>query len=251
MTNKDNSENHPAHTDLTPVKDTSHQTDYDCKGGQKPSEPGRKRVYDRLLWFLLGILATVVISGVLHSLISPMFVWIEKKRDALLCPNSYWCNTHLEFVSSADAQCQIGDIGHHFRQAIDDGDIEGVDSLTQSLAARTYLCSDYHREEGRASIHLQDLAYIYSDCFEYIAKKYQKDEFRVKTGEGSRACASKIDVNSSTGMLEGAMTFRQGRVFCFPDETPIGREVEDLEIRACSRAALSKVMPAHVLPSSD
>ena len=167
----------------------------------------------------------MILTGVLNSLVSPMFAWVERKRDALLCPNPVWCNTHLEFVSSTEAQCQIGSVGHLLGQAIDDGDVEGNDSGSQSLAEQIrHLCSDYRLEKGRASRHLRDLAYVYSDCFEYIAKRHQKDDFGVKTGDGSRACVSNINVNPATNMLEGRLTFRLGRVFCFPDKITKGPE---------------------------
>ena len=251
MSNLSNPKNSADRTEEVSSRNGSHQTDCDCEGSRDPNGSRQKRWCDKVQGFLLGILVTGILTGVLNSLVSPMFAWVESKRDALLCPNPFWCDTHLEFKSTTGAQCQIGDIGYLLGKAIDDGDIESNESDSHSLAARTYLCSDYRLEKGRASSHLHDLAYDYSDCFEYVAKRHQKDVFRVKTGDDSQACVSNINVNPSTGMLEGGLTFRQGRVFCFPDKILKGSEVEGLGLRSCSRDVLETVMPNHVLVSSN
>ena len=212
-------------SETTPPKhgteDEQVQSPVNCKFGPANNDrPLVRRILPPFGGFLLGFLATSFLSVFFHPIVGEVAEW----RDQLFCPNILWCNTHLEFKATNDAQCSIGSIGTLVNQAIMDGDLVGKEyhKMKKSLAARTYLCDDVSWSKKKAVSHLSELDDFYDSCFDYT-KQHEKESrhaklitFKVHPGRESTACISNIWKNSMTGGLETTNNHKKSFVFCMP-----------------------------------
>ena len=201
----------------------------DCEFGPADSDrPLIRRFIPTVGGFVLAFVATSVLSVFFLPIVEDVAEW----RDRLFCPNILWCNTHLEFKATDNAQCTIGSIGTLVKQAIMDGDLAGKQyhGTRKSFAMRTYLCSDVSWQEKRAVTHLKELDDYHESCFVYSQQKEKEagpvelSTFKVNTGKRSRACISHIWTNPNTGMFERTNSYKQALVFCMPNRDVSQRE---------------------------